>query len=801
MMNDHEVPNDDTSNFIPILPLPVQRRLIERGSQKGKGLAVFTSGGDAQGMNAALRAVVRFGIYLGCKVYFIKEGYQGMVDGGECIVEADWASVSGIIHRGGTVIGSARCTDFRERKGRMKAAKNLVEKGITNLVVIGGDGSLTGANRLRQEWVSLVKELPETKQITEEVASNYNHLNIVGIVGTIDNDFCGTDMTIGTDSALHRIVEAVDAIKSTAFSHKRTFIMEVMGRHCGYLALVAGIVTEADWVFIPEWPADADWPEKLCSKLVMERDAGQRLNIIIVSEGAIDQDGKLISVDAVKKVVIDNLQQDTRVTVLGHVQRGGAPSAFDRILGCRMGAEAVLALMDATPSTPAAVVSLDGNAIVRVPLMTCVEKTQFVSKAVDGRNYELAVQLRGKGFQRNLNTYRLLARLKPPLVTDKIGHNLAIMHIGAPCCGMNAGVRSFTRKCIFTGNYPIAIHNGVDGLINGEVKPLTWSGVNGWVAEGGAFLGTKRTLPGNNFKACADQFAKFNIQGLVVMGGFEAFKAVLQLSEQREEFKEFRIPMVVLPATISNNVPGTDFSVGADTALNEITEICDRIRQSAQGTNRRVFIVETMGGNSGYLATMAGLAGGADAAYIPEEQFDIQELMKDLDILAFKMDKGQIYRGLVLRNECASSHYNTDFLYRLYSEEGKDKFTVRHNILGHIQQGGSPSPFDRNLATEMAAKTVRWLSEQLNSCVGEDGSVNATDASTAVLLGMRTRASKFQPVEDIKDETDFEQRVPTGPQWWMKIRSIMSILAQHDSTYEIEGLDTDTSDVGEPALV
>ena len=157
----------------------------------------------------------------------------------------------------------------------------------------------------------------------------------------------------------------------------------------------------------------------------------------------------------------------------------------------------------------------------------------------------------------------------------------------------------------------MAIHNGVDGLMNGEVKPISWSDVTGWVAEGGALLGTKRTLPEQNYTACAEQLARFKIQGLVVIGGFEAFQAVLQMAEHRDKFKEFRIPIVVLPATISNNVPGmlatdliitnlvnagTDFSVGADTALNEITEICDRIRQSAQGTKRRVFIVETMGG-------------------------------------------------------------------------------------------------------------------------------------------------------------------------------------------------------------
>ena len=152
---------------------------------------------------------------------------------------------------------------------------------------------------------------------------------------------------------------------------------------------------------------------------------------------------------------------------------------------------------------------------------------------------------------------------------------------------------------MISGNNPIGIHNGIDGLLNSEVSAMSWSDVTGWVSEGGALLGTKRTLPAHNYQACAEQLAKHKIQGLVVIGGFEAFHAVLQFSEAREKFKEFRIPMVVLPATISNNVPGTDFSIGSDTALNEITEICDRIRQSAQGTKRRVFIVDTMGGRLG----------------------------------------------------------------------------------------------------------------------------------------------------------------------------------------------------------
>ena len=149
-----------------------------------------------------------------------------------------------------------------------------------------------------------------------------------------------------------------------------------MGRHCGYLALIAGLVSEADFVFLPEWPPEEDWPEKLCKKLELERAAGQRLNIIIVAEGAIDRQGHAITAEGVKKVVVDRLDMDTRVTVLGHVQRGGAPSAFDRILGSRMGAESVLALIEAKPETEPCVVTLVGNMAIRVPLMACVEKTQ-----------------------------------------------------------------------------------------------------------------------------------------------------------------------------------------------------------------------------------------------------------------------------------------------------------------------------------------------------------------------------------------------------------------------------------------
>ncbi|XP_062595780.1 ATP-dependent 6-phosphofructokinase-like isoform X2 [Saccostrea cucullata] len=773
------------------------------GSGTGKSIGVFTSGGDSQGMNSSVRAVVRMGAYLGCKVFYIKEGYQGMVDGGDNIVEATWASSSGIMQRGGTVIGSARCQDFRERGGRMKAAENLVNNNITNLVVIGGDGSLTGANLFRQEWAELLDDLLKSGRISQQQRTDCTQLNIVGLVGSIDNDFCGTDMTIGADTALHRIVEAVDCIATTASSHQRCFVLEVMGRHCGYLALVGALATEADWVFIPEWPPEEGWEETLCKKLAAERAIGQRLNIILIAEGAIDKKGNPISADMVKKVITERLKYDTRVTVLGHVQRGGKPTAFDRILGARMGAEAVLALMDAEPGTPACVCSLDGNQTVRVPLMECVERTQAVQKAMNEKKFEEAVRLRGKSFQNNLTTYRMLSKLRPPKdkfdpsgATSGSGKKLGVMCIGAPACGSNAAIRSFVRLAL-TKNYTVlGFHDSFDGLLYGNVKPMSWTDVHGWSAYGGSLLGTKKCVGSKyGLDKIAEKLKEYDISGLLIIGGFEAYHSALQMAEARNQFEAFCIPIVVIPCTISNNVPGTDFSLGADTAINEITDICDRIKQSALGTKRRVFVVETMGGYCGYLATMSGLAGGADAAYIFEEEVNITKLRDDVFHLKDKIVNLGVQRGLILRNENANSNYTTDFIEKLFSEEGKGVFTCRKNVLGHMQQGGMPSPFDRNFGTKMAAKALQYMADIVTHSTNAAGKVVNKDPTSAVLLGMQRRHLTFSPVEELKKTTDFVHRIPTD-QWWLNLRPLLRILAKHrEKAYQTEGVMAGVDDV------
>uniref|UniRef100_A0A3P8X271 6-phosphofructokinase n=1 Tax=Cynoglossus semilaevis TaxID=244447 RepID=A0A3P8X271_CYNSE len=709
------------------------RKLFENLSGDGKSIAVLTSGGDAQGMNAAVRAVVRMGIYVGAKVYFIHEGYQGMVDGGDNIKEATWESVSSMLEVGGTVIGSARCKDFRTPEGRLKAAYNLVKRSITNLCVIGGDGSLTGANLFRKEWSGLLEQLLQQGLITEQESCSNSTLHIVGMVGSIDNDFCGTDMTIGTDSALHRIIEVVDAIMTTALSHQRTFVLEVMGRHCGYLALVSALACGADWVFIPEMPPEDGWEETMCHKLSENRAERKRLNIIIVAEGAIDCQNKPITPDYIKDLVVSRLGFDTRVTILGHVQRGGTPSAFDRILASRMGVEAVLALLEASTNTPACVVSLVGNQAVRLPLMECVQMTQEVQKAMDEKKFDEAVGLRGGSFENNLTTYRLLSNRKADSELPNI-------------------------------------------------KEIKWGDVGGWTGQGGSLLGTKRTLPGKHLEKIAEQIRIHNINALLVIGGFEAFESVLQLYQARADFQEFCIPLCVLPATISNNVPGTDLSIGADTSLNAIVETCDRIKQSASGTKRRVFIIETMGGYCGYLATVGGLAAGADTVYIFEEPFDIRYLQANVEHLTEKM-KTSIQRGLVLRNENCNENFTADFIYQLYSEEGRGIFDCRKNILGHMQQGGAPSPFDRNFGSKVAAKSMQWITQSLQESY-KGGRVFANSEESACLLGMRRRALVFQPVSQLHEQTDFVHRIPKE-QWWLKLHPLMKILAKYKTSYDV----------------
>lgn len=279
-------------------------------------IAVLTSGGDAPGMNAAIRAVVRASSYYNLECFGVYRGYQGLID--DEIVELNARSVRNIINKGGTFLKSARCKEFRSKEGRKKAYDNLVKNNIEALVVIGGDGSFTGALKLSEEF-----DFP-----------------VIGIPGTIDNDINGTDYTIGYDTALNTVVEAIDKIRDTASSHNRLFLIEVMGRDAGDIALNAGIGAGAEEILIPEENLGV---ERLLESLIRSKKSGKTSSIVIVAEG--DKSGK--NIFELGEYVEEQLDgYEVRVSVLGHIQRGGSPSCYDRVLASKLGIAAVEALLD-----------------------------------------------------------------------------------------------------------------------------------------------------------------------------------------------------------------------------------------------------------------------------------------------------------------------------------------------------------------------------------------------------------------------------------------------------------------------
>ena len=732
-----------------------------------KRIGVLTSGGDAQGMNAAVRAVVRMGLENDMEVFAIYEGYQGMVDGGDQIRPIGWNDVGGILHQGGTVIGSARCAEFRERAGRLKAVRNLLMHHIDALVIIGGDGSLSGAQLLYDEWPSLVDELAQAGKISQETAVSHPHIQIAGIIGSIDNDMFGSDVTTGSDTALHRIIEATDAISSTAASHQRIFVIEVMGRRCGYLALMGAMAGGADWVFIPENPPNVDnWEDKMCELMRLGREAGRRDIIVMVAEGATDQHGAPITSEYVKQVLETRLGEETRITVLGHVQRGGAPSAFDRNLSTLLGAAAVENLQAATGPEKPFVMGIQGNKISRTPLDEALEKTRAVAQAMRDESYEEAMRLRGKSFNESFEIVRTMFRVLPhPPSPNQRRMRIAVVNAGGLAPGMNMAVRTAVRLGTDKGHIMLGVQNGIPGLIKGEIREMDWMSVSGWASRGGSELGTNRILPeGSDFYAIARTLEEHKIDGVLMIGGWTGYDSVLKLMENRHTFPANNIPMVCIPATINNNLPGAELCIGADTALNNIVEAVDKIKQSAVAS-RRVFVVEVMGRNCGYLALMSAMATGAERVYTNEEGITSSNLIADVKELVTGFSRGKRL-GLMIRNENANKVYTTTFISALFEEEGGDLFDVREAILGHLQQGGDPSPFDRILATRLTSHGIKRLEEL----------IDAGDAS-CYAIGQIGGSLQFTNMEDVPRLSDMEKKRPKK-QWWMDLRPIARDLAK-----------------------
>ncbi|MBC5620228.1 MULTISPECIES: 6-phosphofructokinase [Butyricimonas] len=309
---------------------------------KIKRIGVLTSGGDAPGMNAAIRAVVRAAIFNGCEAYGIYDGYEGLIEGNMKRLESH--DVSNIIQRGGTILKTARSAEFRTVEGRAKAYEQMKQNGLDALVVIGGDGTFSGARLLCQE----------------------HNVPVVGVPGTIDNDLYGTDYTIGYDTAVNTVVDAVDKIRDTASSHNRLFFIEVMGRDAGFIALRSAVATGAEAVLVPEIETDVNDLDKF---LEHDYKPHKSSGIVIVAEG--DKSGGAYTI--ADKISKKHPEYDVRVTVLGHIQRGGSPSAFDRVMASTLGVAAVDALLDDQTSIMVGIMNKD---TVHVPFNKAIKNSK-----------------------------------------------------------------------------------------------------------------------------------------------------------------------------------------------------------------------------------------------------------------------------------------------------------------------------------------------------------------------------------------------------------------------------------------
>jgi 6-phosphofructokinase 1 len=308
-------------------------------------IGILTSGGDSPGMNAAIRAVVRTGIYHGLEVFGVMRGYSGMID--DDIFKMESRSVANIIQRGGTILKCARSNEFREPSGRAKAYENLKKRGINGLVVIGGDGSFKGAQKFSNEF-----DIP-----------------CIGLPGTIDKDIAGSDFTIGFDTAVNTAVEAIDKIRDTADAHDRLFIVEVMGRDAGYIALHSGIATGAENILIPEAKTNI---EELIASLGEKEKRKKLVNLVVVAEG--DEFGGGNEIARIVKERLPNI--DTRVCILGHIQRGGAPTCLDRLIASRMGFHAVESLIQGRYNVMVGIVN---NKLSYTPLDHAIKAKQKIS--------------------------------------------------------------------------------------------------------------------------------------------------------------------------------------------------------------------------------------------------------------------------------------------------------------------------------------------------------------------------------------------------------------------------------------
>jgi 6-phosphofructokinase 1 len=470
----------------------------------------------------------------------------------------------------------------------------------------------------------------------------------------------------------------------------------------------------------------------MCDQLRRGRLAGRKDSIVILAEGAVDREGRPITAEHVRQTIEQGLGEDTRITILGHVQRGGTPSAYDRWASTWLGYEAAAHVLTATGDEPGPVFGFDGHQVKKLPLVEAVAATRRVPELIRAGDYKAAIALRGNEFVDALDFFDELSSPEAQARETQLAQpgerrrRVGVMHAGGLAPGMNTAAKAIVRLGIARGHEMVGIEDGFPGLIAGTTRPLSWRDVDGWNQEGGATLGTRRTTPRvEDLYAIGRTVEQARLDALVVIGGWSAYEGVALMLAERDRYPSLRLPVVCVPATIDNNVPATQVSIGVDTALNVVVDVIDKIKMSATASSR-AFVAETMGRDCGYLALMGALAGGAEQVYLNETGVTLDLIRSDFEWINQSFDEEDRDFFLVVRNENANANYTTDVLAHLLDENGQGRYDTRTMVIGHIQQGGTPTPADRILATELVERALRQVAGEWDcagceyACVGVD---------------------------------------------------------------------------------
>lgn len=714
--------------------------------EKVRNIAVVTSGGDAPGMNPAIRAAVRTGIKWDANVYGIYYGYEGMIQDNIKLLE--WNNTNSIIDEGGTILFSARSKGFREKESRKEAVFNLAKRKIEGMLVLGGDGSIQGGTILRNEFHEHVEALIKEGRLPEDTPKT---LNLVAIPASIDNDIPYTDISLGADTALHRVVESVDSVITTMISHDRIFVMEVMGRDCGWIALMSAFATGADFVFIPEAPNN-NWKEDMISSIQEVRSKGKKGIFVIVSEGAIDENKNKITSQEIVNHLITKTSVEVKLLKLGHLQRGGAPSAFDRISGTLLAIKATEYLLSGPEKDPV-LVSCQSGSFQFTPLDDFFNSKARIVKYQENGEFPKIMGERDVYFKRALALYEQLRHKK---LSTNVKKKIGILHCGGRAGGMNTTLNAVVRYAKSLGNDVIVFQDGFDGLLNEQFTiPKEYEYVS-HIASGGSAIGTGVPRFDDADKVM-EILLKLKITSLILIGGSSGLLMIEILSKIIKE-RNIRIDLVLIPSTTANNVPGTELSLGCDTALNCIAKACEVLRLSSMSMKRNVFILEVHGGNCGFLSLMGGIAAGAFDAFIPERKYLIGHLSDTAKRIRYKYKDGARTPLLLIRNEKTFTSLSTDAFSTLLKCDSDFLFDTKYCVLGYLQQGANPSPMDRINSTVLGIKALDLIFKTDTEKIAEK-------EFYVGVIGIQGKSVIFTDIDDAMKNFDREKLVDKNPFW------------------------------------